>query len=124
MDVAHTAIWVSDLETSREFFVDTLGLEELRSYTRKGIENVVVGGERAGIQLRTEPDRAVPPERRERMDHVALSVEGIDALCDRLDAETDHEVFRPPETLEDLGVRIAFVEAPDGYAVELVAELG
>jgi len=31
--------------------------------------------------------------------------------------------IRPPETIDDLGVRIAFVRAPDGYAVELVERL-
>lgn len=123
MDVAHTAVWVSDLDESREFFVETLGLDEQRSYTRNGIDNVVVGGERAAIQLRTEPDREVPPERRERMDHVALAVDDVDGLCDRLDA-AGHDVFRPPETIEDLEVKIAFVRAPDGYAVEFVEELG
>ncbi|MEF8841506.1 MAG: VOC family protein [Haloarculaceae archaeon] len=123
MDVEHTAVWVSDLEESRDFFVETLGLDEQRSYTRNGIDNVVVGGERAAIQLRTEPDREIPPERRERMDHVALAVEDVDGLCDRLDA-TGHDVFRSPETIGDLGVRIAFVRAPDDYAVEFVEELG
>jgi lactoylglutathione lyase len=122
MDVAHTAVWVSDLEASREFFVDTLGLDEHRSYTRNGIDNVVVGGKRAAIQLRTEPGREIPPERRERMDHLALSVADVDGLCERLDA-AGHDVFRQPETIEDLGVRIAFVRAPDDYAVEFVERL-
>lgn len=119
MDVAHTAIWVSDLGESREFFMDALGLDERRSYTRKGVENVMVGGGHGAIQLRTEPGRTVPLEERTRMDHIALSVDDVDAVCDRLGA-TEHEVFRPPETIDDLGVRIAFVRAPDGYAVELV----
>lgn len=123
MDVAHTALWVSDLDEARDFFVDTLGLDEHRSYTRNGIDNVVVGGARAAIQLRTEPGREVPPERRDRMDHVALSVADVDGLCERLDA-AGHDVFRPPETIEKLGVRIAFVRAPDGYAVEFVEQLG
>jgi len=122
MDVAHTAVWVSDLGESRAFFVDTLGLDEHRSYTRNGIDNVVVGGERAAIQLRTEPGREIPPERRDRMDHLALSVADVDGLCERLEA-AGHDVFRRPETVEGLDVRIAFVRAPDGYAVEFVERL-
>lgn len=38
MDIAHTAIRMSDLKASREFFVDTLrlyGLDGRRSYTRR-----------------------------------------------------------------------------------------
>ena len=123
MDVAHTAIWVSDLDEARDFFVEDLGLAEQRSHTRNGIENIFVGGEGGSIQLRTEPRRRVPSGDRTRMDHLALSVDDVDAICSRLSETTDYEVFRPPETLDELPVRIAFVEGPDGYAIELVEAL-
>lgn len=124
MDVVHTAVWVSDLDTARDFYVDTIGLEEVRSHTRKGIRNIFVGGEHGAIQLRTEPGREVPPEDRARMDHIALAVDDIDAVCDRVRSASLGSVIREPETLEGLGVRIAFVTDPDGYAVEFVEQLG
>lgn len=122
MNVDHTAIWVSDLDRSQKFFTETLDLETQRSYTRNGIDNIVVGGDRAAIQLRTEPNRDIPPERRDRTDHLALTVTDIEDVCARL-REAGHEVFRSAETIERLDVRIAFVWAPDGYAVELVERL-
>lgn len=123
MDVIHTAIWVNDLAESKEFFVDTLGLEELRSHTRNGVENIFVGGDHGAIQLRTEANRDIPKETRSRLDHVAVSVSGIDEKCSALEAAEDCQIIREPTTIDDLGVRIAFVEAPDGYAVELVEQL-
>lgn len=122
MDVIHTAIWVSDLEEARSFFVDTLGLRELRSHSSNGVENIFVGGDHGAIQLRTEAGREVPREARSRMDHIAVSVSGIDEKCEELEAASC-ELLREPTTIEGLGVRIAFVAGPDSYAVELVEQL-
>lgn len=123
MDVIHTAIWVSDMEASREFFVDTLGLSEQRQFTSNGVENLFIGSENGAIQLRTEPDRAVPPEERSRLDHIAISVGDIDTVCGRLEEVATCEITRGPETIDDLDVRIAFVEVPDEYVIELVQDL-
>ncbi len=60
MDVIHAAIWVSDLDDARAFFVDALDLEENWSFTLDGIENVYVGGDHGEIQLRYDPDREDP----------------------------------------------------------------
>lgn len=122
MDVIHTAIWVSDLEDARSFFVDTLGLRELRSHSRNGVENIFVGGDNGAIQLRTEAGRELPADARSRMDHIAVSVTGIDEKCDELEA-AGCELLREPTTIDGLGVRIAFVAGPDSYAVELVEQL-
>lgn len=44
MDVIRTALWVSDIDEARSFFVDGVGLDESWSFTYDGIENVYVGG--------------------------------------------------------------------------------
>ena len=120
MDVIHAAIRVSDLEQSREYYGDALGLEEHRSFTLDGVENVFLGGEHGEIQLRYEADREPPEPDREDFDHVAVSVDDTDAVFERVVEETGCEVLTPPTTIGDAGVRIAFIEDPDGYAVELV----
>ncbi|MFP8952230.1 VOC family protein [Natrialbaceae archaeon A-arb3/5] len=123
MDVIHTAIWVSNLEDAREFFVEGLGLEETRSFTFDGTENVYVGGEHGEIQLRYDPDRDAPDPDRAAFDHVAVSVEDVDAEAERVVEATGCEIVEGPITVETAGARVAFLDGPEGYVVELVEDL-
>jgi lactoylglutathione lyase len=122
MDVIHTAIRVSDLEEAREFFVEALGLEEHWSFTLGGVENVYVGGEHGEIQLRYDPAADDPEPDREAFDHLAVSVDDADAETERMVEETDCEVVKGPLTVEAAEARVAFIEGPDGYVVELVED--
>lgn len=122
MDVIHTAMWVSDLEEARAFFVDALGLEENWSFTHDGIENVYVGGEHGEMQLRYDPDHEVPDGDRARLDHVAVSVDDVDAETTRMVEETGCDVLDGPVTMDVAGARVSFLEGPDGYVVELVED--
>ena len=122
MDVIHTAIWVSDLDEARAFFVDALGLEEKWSFTLDGVENVYVGGEHGEIQLRCDPDHDEPAPDRKTIDHLAVSVDDAEAETERMVAETGCEVVDGPLTVEAAGARVAFIEGPDGYVVELVED--
>jgi lactoylglutathione lyase len=124
MDVTHTAIWVSDLEASLAFFTDVLDLSERRRHSRNGTTNVYVGGESGAIQLRSDPDRTVPPGDRSRLDHIALSAIDIESVCKRVEAAEQGAVVRPPEPIEMLDVEVAFVRSPTGYAIELVEDSG
>ncbi|MEY7848811.1 VOC family protein [Natrarchaeobius sp. A-rgal3] len=123
MDVIHAAIWVSDLEDARAFFVDALGLEENWSFTLDGVENVYVGGDHGEIQLRYDPDREDPNPDRTGMDHLALSVDDVDATTERVVEETGCDVVNGPLTIDEAGARVSFLEGPDGYVVELVEPL-
>jgi len=124
MDIAHTAIWVSDLDVSLAFFTDVLDLSERRRHSRNGVTNVYVGGESGAIQLRFDPDRTVPSGDRSRLDHVALSVADGKSACERVEAAEHGRIIRPPEPIPMLGVEVAFVRSPEGYAVELVEDSG
>lgn len=125
MDVIHTAIWVSDLDGAVDFFVDGLGLEEKRSgVTGENIRNVWVGGEHGELQLRSAPDHDVPETGRNVVDHVAVSVDNVDAEVERLVEEVGCEVLDGPREGSTSPVRIAFVEGPEGWAVELIEDTG
>ncbi len=123
MDVIHTAIWVSDLDDARVFFVDALGLEEKWSFTFDGVENVYVGGEHGEIQLRSASGADAPAPDRTTLDHLAVSVEDVDAETERMVEETDCAVVDGPLTVDAAGARVSFIEGPDGYVVELVETL-
>lgn len=120
MDVIHTALWVSDIDRQRKFYIDGLGLTENWSFTADdGVENVYIGGEHAELQLKYNPDGG-PEIDPGTMDHVAIGVESTDETFDRLLEREDPPVHEPPTTMENIGRRVAFIEDPDGYVVELV----
>ena len=119
MDVIHTAIWVSDLDDARSFFVDGIGLEEKASFTLGGVENVYVGGEHGDIQFKHDPERPEPTADRSALDHIALSVDDVDAEYERIVDATDCVVVEEPFSVDGAGARVTFLEGPDGYVVEL-----
>ena len=123
MDVIHTALWVEDLEATEAFYVDALGLERTWDFVGSdGATNVYVGsGDGAEIQFKSHPDREVPEPA--GFDHVAVSVEDTDATLERMAEETGCRVVRGPFQNQEIGLRVAFIEDPDGYVVELVQEL-
>ena len=123
MDIIHTAIWVSDLDEARAFFVDALGLEETWSFELDGVENVYVGGEHGEIQLRHAPDHEKPDPDRSDIDHIAVSVDDVEAVTERMVEETGCTVVDGPMVNEPASSYIAFIEGPDGYVVELVEPL-
>lgn len=123
MDVIHTALWVSDIEQTREFYVDALGLTENWSFTGDdGVENVYIGGENGEFQFKYDPDGG-PEIESGTMAHVAVSVDSTDETVERLVDRVDPPIQTAPTTMDELGLRVAFVEDPDGYVVELVEEL-
>jgi lactoylglutathione lyase len=122
MDVLHTAVWVDDLEATREFYLDELGLEFSWEFTGDdGVHNYFVTGESdAEIQFKHDPDRDV--EEPAGIDHLAVEVDDTDAVVERV-ADRGSEVVKGPLTMAETNARIAFVTDPDGYVVELIQYL-
>lgn len=122
MNVLHTAFWVDDLETAESFYLDTLGFEP--DWERVGdgdVKNVFVSDDsESGLQFKTAPD----PDKTEqlRFDHVAIGVEDVDHMVDRLTA-VGGTILREPFTGED-DRRRAFVTDPFGHELELIEDDG
>jgi len=122
MDVLHTALWVSDLDATREFYEGALGLSFSREMEGDdGVRNYFVSGESdAEIQFKPIADGDVDAVEPSGFDHTAVAVESVAELLDELGED---RVRSGPTTLPDAGVEIAFVTDPDGYGVELIEEL-
>lgn len=124
MDVIHTCIWVSDLEEAKNYYIDALGLEHTWDFVGPdGLTNFYVAGEAdAEIQFKYDPDSdaSVNPD---GIDHLAVSVDDVDAKAEELAAETEYDIEQGPMSVDAAGARVAFVGAPDGYVVELVQPL-
>jgi len=118
MDVVHTAMWVSDLETTTTFYEEVLGLSVSREF--EGADGVVnyflCGDSETELQFKYDPEaeRDVSPS---GFAHTALTVEDLDSTLDRV-ANSEGSVNDGPMTIE--GGRVAFCEDPDGYGIEFI----
>ncbi|HEV2166532.1 MAG TPA: VOC family protein [Thermoplasmata archaeon] len=114
----HTGIRVRDLERSRRFYVEGLGLRSVRSRrTASGgrwerLEDPETG---AALELNVYPDNRTFREGDE-LDHLAFRVDGLSGEIERLVRLGGQ--LKVPETEED-GVRLAFVADPDGVWIKL-----
>lgn len=120
MDVYHTALWVSDLESTRAFYEDALGLAYVSQFEKGGTTNYYVSGDtNAQLQFKYDPDREEPIEPA-GIDHVALIVDDVDRTFEAVVERTGCRVVAEPSDVEAAGARTAFVEDPDGYVIEFV----
>ncbi|WP_265107877.1 VOC family protein [Halosolutus halophilus] len=125
MDIHHTAIEVSDLDATRAFYEDGLGLAYSYDFhTDDGVHNYYVTGETADteIQFVHDPNDDAPIDAAGIV-HLAILVDDADETFDRVLDRTDCTVVREPTTIEAANARAAFVEDPDGYEVELFSRL-
>ena len=120
MELLHTCLNVSDVERSVEWYTEQLGFEESWGFETedgKTVNRYVADGDGAEIQL-SDTDGVTPGEAGDLWDHVAVSVEDVDAAFEEIE---NHGVRSEPALQSATGSRTAFIEDPDGHVVELVA---
>jgi len=125
MEIQHTAIEVSDLDATKRFYEDGLGLEYAWDFhTDEGVHNYYVTGDELDtwIQFVHDPDTDAAPEP-SGIVHLALLVDDADETFEQVVAATDCPVAGEPTTVEAADARVAFVEDPDGYEIEIFSEL-
>ena len=118
MKYLHTMVRVSDLDESLDFWVNKLGLEELRRYDNEGGRFTLVflaapGDSTAQVELTHNWDPEELAGGR-NFGHLAYAVEDIYETCARLQA-AGVTIHRPPRD-----GYMAFVKSPDGISVELL----
>jgi catechol 2,3-dioxygenase-like lactoylglutathione lyase family enzyme len=134
----HVGIVVADLERALGFYRDLLGLEAARAMDEHGeFLDAILGAERAAVRTvklggksgaqiellqftRPPLDQGPPPGvTRRGPTHVALNVEGIDALYERL-AVAGVRFTTAPRLSPDGRAKVTFCHDPDGTLIELV----
>ena len=118
MKYLHTMVRVSDIDESLKFYVDNLGLTELRrSNNEQGRFTLIflaaAGNEDAQIELTYNWDSEEYSGGR-NFGHLAYEVDNIYETCKRLE-NGGVTINRPPRD-----GRMAFVRSPDGISVELL----
>jgi lactoylglutathione lyase len=114
----YTGIRVRDLDRSRRFYSEGLGLRSVRKgrMAAGGMwEELEDSESHALLELNFYPDQ--PPYREgDELDHLGFRVHGLDGLVGKLVA-LGARVRIPP--FEDGGTRIVFLSDPDGVWIEL-----
>ena len=118
MKYLHTMVRVTDIDESKRFYCDGLGLREVRrSENTAGRYTLIFlaapGDEDAQVELTYNWDSEVYTGGR-NFGHLAYLVDDIYALCQHL-MNMGVTINRPPRD-----GHMAFVRSPDGVSVELI----
>ena len=116
----HTRMRVSDMEQTVAFYTNVLGLEVLeRKVSPRGshLAFLKVPNSEELIELTSFPPSG-PVRVQEDLIHLAFQVESLDDTIASLNAKGVKVTDGPTQTSS--GSRFIFIDAPDGYEVELI----
>jgi lactoylglutathione lyase len=120
----HTRYRVDDLERTVKFYRDVLGLAEVKRHkSPRGSELVFMqaSGSEELIELchfpGSEPVKCQPD-----LTHLAFEVESLDEFAKHL--EKHGQKFSDGPTKSSSGSVFAFIDAPEGYEIELIQRGG
>jgi lactoylglutathione lyase len=122
MKYLHTMVRITDIEKSLDFYVNKLGLKEIRRIENENGRYTLIflaapGDESAQIELTYNWDPEEYTTGR-NFGHLAYAVDNIYETCDRL-MKGGVTINRPPRD-----GRMAFVRSPDNVSIELLQKDG
>lgn len=120
MRYLHTMVRVSDLDKTLDFYVDKLGLKQIRRYDNNEARFSLIflappGQEEAQVELTWNWDEK-GYEGGRNFGHLAYAVDDIYETCARL-VEKGVTINRPPRD-----GYMAFIRSPDGISIELLQD--
>jgi lactoylglutathione lyase len=115
----HTRYRVSDLEKTVSFYKDVLGLKELRRHTSgRGSQLVFLKAPESEEEIEIcKFDQSGPVVVGPDLTHLAFEVDDLEKFA-RESAAKGYPLSDGPH--ESSGGKIAFIDAPEGYEVELI----
>ena len=119
MKYLHTMLRIKDEKDSLNFFIDALGLREIRRIpVEEGRFTLIFlaaeGDENSQIELTYNWDGDELGEGSRNFGHLAYQVEDIYETCQRL-VDKGVEINRPPRD-----GRMAFIKSPDNISIEIL----
>jgi len=121
LNVPFTAVWdhihlrVTDPDAVAAWFEEMLGAEPVRMPDRV---DVILGGQKIFLLKAPGTDKPSPPHPHRGLDHFGVRVKDIDKVAEYLKAKgvrftTEPQTPRP-------GIRLAFIEGPEGISIEIL----
>src|ERR1700756_4359276 len=119
----HTRYRVMDLEKTVSFYKDVLGLQEIARHTSgRGSQLVFLKAPESEEELELcKFDQSGPVVVGPDLTHLAFEVDDLDKFA-RHAAAKGYPLSEEPHSTN--GGRIAFVDAPEGYEIELIEREG
>lgn len=118
MRYLHTMVRVLNLENSLDFYINKLGLKEIRRHEyEKGRFTLVflaTGPNEPTIELTYNWDQTEPYSIGRNFGHLAYEVDNIYSFCEQLQ-EKGVTILRPPRD-----GHMAFIRSPDNISIELL----
>jgi lactoylglutathione lyase len=119
----HTMVRVRDLDESKRFYCDLLGLEVTREYENEAGKFTLVflappGQHDAPVELTYNWGSDEEYDGGRNFGHLAYAVDNIYQMCQKL-MDAGVTINRPPRD-----GRMAFVKSPDGISIELLQDEG
>ena len=118
MKYLHTMIRVQNLDTALDFFINKLGMKEVRrKEVPEGEYTLVFGAADENdppLELTYNWGKAEPYSGGDNFGHVAYGVDNIYDFCEKLSRD-GVTILRPPRD-----GRMAFIRSPDQISIELL----
>jgi lactoylglutathione lyase len=126
MRILHTMLRVGDLDRSIHFYTQVLGMKELRRQEYPAGEFTLAflgyGDEAANTVLELTYNWGVSTyDKGTAYGHMAFEVEDVYAACAEMKAR-GAKILRDAGPMNAGTTIIAFIEDPDGYAIELIGK--
>jgi lactoylglutathione lyase len=126
MRILHTMLRVGNLERSKKFYTEVMGMKLLREKEYPSGKFTLAflgyGGEdHAAVIELTHNWETEKYELGTAYGHIAIGVDDVYAACDRI-RERGGKIIRQPGPMAGGSAVLAFVEDPDGYKIELLED--
>ena len=124
MRLLHTMLRVGDLERSKAFYTEVMGMKLLREMKipagRFTLAFVGYGDEKNSTVLELTHNWDTDHyDLGEGYGHIAVGVDDVYATCDAI-RERGGKIIREPGPMKGGTAVLAFVEDPDGYKIEIL----
>ncbi|MCB1663966.1 MAG: lactoylglutathione lyase [Pseudomonadales bacterium] len=124
MRIMHTMLRVTDLKRSVDFYINILGMREIRRMENPEYKYTLVfvgydefdEGTLIELTYNWDVDKY---DHGTAYGHICLEVDDIYQFCDRV-KQQGGVVTREPGPIKGGTTQLAFIKDPDGYAIELI----
>lgn len=125
MKLLHTMIRVKDIEASLKFYTELLNMKLDKKKRLEDCWLYFLNDEDGATQLELTYNDETPDagyDLGKGFGHFAFSVESLDKFTEKLHS-LGYEYLYEPFDLNGKGTKIAFVQDPDGYEIELIEKV-
>lgn len=122
MKFLHTMIRVKDIEKSLKFYTELIGLKLMRTMELEDATLYFLADERECCMIELTYNHQQPEggyELGTYFGHLAFGTEDMDKFSEKL-REFGLEYTDPPFLITECGPKIAFLDDPDGFPIELI----